>query len=83
MARALLAEGEFIEIFVDTPLAVAERRDPRDSTSARAAGHLKNFTGIDSPYEPPQSPELHLDMARLSPEVAAGELADYVLHRQR
>ena len=82
-ARALFAEDEFIEVFVDAPLAEVERRDVKGLYKRARAGQLKNFTGIDSPYEPPQSPELHLDMARLSPEVAAGELADYVLHRQR
>ena len=58
MARELVAEGEFIEVFVDTPLAVAEQRDPRASTRRRARGELKNFTGIDSPYEAPENPEI-------------------------
>ncbi len=82
-ARALFAEDEFIEVFVDAPLAEVERRDVKGLYKRARAGQLKNFTGIDSPYEPPLSPELHLDMARLSADAAAGELADYVLHRQR
>ena len=56
MARALLAEGEFIEIFVDTPLAVAEQRDPKGLYRKARRGELKNFTGIDSPYEAPEHP---------------------------
>ena len=61
MARALLAEGEFIEVFVDTPLEVAEQRDPKGLYRKARRGDLKNFTGIDSPYEPPENPELRID----------------------
>ena len=55
MARALLADGEFIEIFIDTPLGVAEQRDPKGLYKKARRGDLKNFTGIDSPYEAPES----------------------------
>ncbi|MFT3759249.1 sulfate adenylyltransferase subunit CysN [Thauera sp.] len=71
MARALVAEDEFIEVFVDTPLEVAESRDPKGLYKKARRGELKNFTGIDSPYEAPETPELKLDAARLSLEAAA------------
>jgi bifunctional enzyme CysN/CysC len=65
-ARALLGEGEFFEVFVDTSLAAAEARDVKGLYKKARAGALKNFTGIDSPYEPPEAPEIHIDTARLS-----------------
>ena len=71
MARDLMAEGEFFEVFVDTPLAEAERRDVKGLYKKARAGELKNFTGIDSPYEAPEHPEMHLDTTRLSAEEAA------------
>jgi bifunctional enzyme CysN/CysC len=69
--RALMEENEFLEVFVDAPLQVAEARDPKGLYRKARAGELKNFTGVDSPYEPPESPELHLDTSALSPEEAA------------
>ena len=71
MARDLMAEGEFFDVFVDTPLAEAERRDVKGLYKKARAGELKNFTGIDSPYEAPEHPEMHLDTTRLSAEEAA------------
>jgi len=71
LARGLLAEGEFLEVFVDVPLAVAELRDPKGLYAKARRGELKNFTGIDSPYELPETAELRLDTAALSPEMAA------------
>ena len=76
MARALFEPGEFLEVFVDTPLAEAERRDAKGLYAKARRGELRNFTGIDSPYEPPQAPELHLhtleaDVAALADEVIA------------
>jgi bifunctional enzyme CysN/CysC len=70
-ARALVPEGEFIEIFVDTPLAVAEARDPKGLYGKARRGELRRFTGIDSPYEAPEHPEIRIDTTRLSPEAAA------------
>ncbi len=70
-ARALMAEGEFVEVFVDATLGVAESRDPKGLYAKARAGELRGFTGIDSPYEPPLSPELRLDTAALSAEQAA------------
>jgi bifunctional enzyme CysN/CysC len=70
MARALLAEGEFIEVFVDAPLAVAEERDPKGLYRKARRGEIKNFTGIDSPYEAPEAPEIHIDTMTVSAEDA-------------
>jgi bifunctional enzyme CysN/CysC len=71
MVRKLITDGEFIEIHIDTPLADAEARDVKGLYKKARAGELKNFTGIDSPYEPPTSPEIHIDTTKLSPEEAA------------
>jgi bifunctional enzyme CysN/CysC len=71
MARALLPPGEFLEIFVDAPLAVAEARDPKGLYKKARRGELKNFTGIDSPYEPPEQAEITIASATTSPEEAA------------
>ncbi len=74
MARALMEEGEFAEIFVDTPLAVCEARDPKGLYAKARGGELANFTGIDSPYEPPETPDLRIDTTELSPDEAADEV---------
>lgn len=74
LARSLFAPGEFLEIFVDTPVAEAERRDPKGLYKKARAKQLKNFTGIDSPYEPPESPELRLDTTTLSAEESAQQI---------
>jgi bifunctional enzyme CysN/CysC len=78
MARALLGEGEFIEVFVDTPLAVAEQRDPKGLYKKARRGELKNFTGIDSPYETPERAEIRIDTTSLSPEDAAETIVAYL-----
>ena len=72
-ARSLIEPGRFIEVFVDVPLDVAEARDPKGLYRLAREGHLTNFTGIDSPYEPPQHPEVHVDAVALNPR-DAGEL---------
>jgi bifunctional enzyme CysN/CysC len=74
MARGLMGEGEFYEIHVDVPLAVAEQRDVKGLYRKARRGELKNFTGIDSAYEAPDKPDLRLDAARLSVEEAADEV---------
>ncbi len=79
LARDLMAPGEFVEVFVDTPLAEAEARDVKGLYRKARAGELKNFTGISSPYEPPEAAELHVDTTRLSPEEAAELIVRYVL----
>ena len=71
MARNLMADGEFVEIHVDTPLNVAEQRDVKGLYKKARAGEIKNFTGIDSPYEPPLDPELRINTVGQSPEDAA------------
>ncbi|KQY51070.1 sulfate adenylyltransferase subunit CysN [Lysobacter sp. Root494] len=71
MARALFEPGEFVEVFVDTPLAVAEGRDVKGLYAKARAGRIPNFTGIDSPYEAPEQAELVLDTVHEAPEVAA------------
>ena len=71
MARELVAPGEFLEVFVDTPLADAEQRDVKGLYAKARRGELKNFTGIDSPYEAPEKPEIHIDTMKLSPEEGA------------
>ncbi|HEY4393996.1 MAG TPA: adenylyl-sulfate kinase [Polyangia bacterium] len=78
MARALLASGEFFEIFIDTPLGVAEQRDPKGLYKKARRGDLKNFTGIDSPYEAPDSPELRIDTTNASPEQAAEAIVAFL-----
>jgi bifunctional enzyme CysN/CysC len=76
MARELVGPGEFIEIFVDTPLEICERRDPKGLYKKARRGELRNFTGLDSPYERPSNPELVLDALNDSAE----DLADRILH---
>ncbi len=71
MARDLMGPGEFVEVFVDTPLAEAERRDEKGLYKKARAGELKNFTGIDSPYEPPEHAEVRIDTTRMTAEAAA------------
>jgi bifunctional enzyme CysN/CysC len=71
LARNLLADGEFLEVFVDVPLDVAESRDPKGLYAKARRGELKNFTGIDSPYEAPEEAELRLDTSAVSAEIAA------------
>ena len=78
MARSLVEAGEFIEVFVDTPLAQAEARDVKGLYKKARRGELKNFTGIDSPYEAPENPELHLDTVRLTPEAAALRVIEHL-----
>ena len=74
MARELMAEGEFLEVFVDAPLATVEARDVKGLYAKARSGELKNFTGIDSPYEPPEAPEVHLDAANLTVEASADRI---------
>ena len=76
MARSLFEPPEFLEIFIDTPLAVAEERDPKGLYGKARRGELKNFTGIDSPYEPPTNPELRIDTTQLSAREAAAAIIE-------
>ncbi|BEU99866.1 sulfate adenylyltransferase subunit CysN [Novosphingobium olei] len=79
MVRELLADGEFLEVFVDTPLELAEARDVKGLYKKARSGQLKNFTGIDSPYEAPESPEIRVDTTKESPEDAAERIVDHLL----
>jgi bifunctional enzyme CysN/CysC len=76
MARELMAEDEFIEVFVDAPLALAEQRDVKGLYAKARRGELKNFTGIDSPYEAPEAAEIRIDTSALTPEQAADRILD-------
>jgi bifunctional enzyme CysN/CysC len=71
LARELMEEGEFVEVFVDTPLAEAERRDVKGLYAKARAGQLKNFTGVDSPYEAPEHPEIRIDTTAMDAATAA------------
>ena len=82
MARELFAAGEFFEVFVDTPLAEAERRDVKGLYRKARRGELKNFTGIDSPYETPESPEIRIDTTALSADEAAGRVIAHLESRK-
>ena len=78
MARGLMEPGEFVEVFVHTPLEIAETRDPKGLYRKARRGELPNFTGIDSPYEEPIHPELRLDTSLLTAEGAADAVLDYL-----
>lgn len=75
LVRALVAEGEFIEVFVNTSLAVCEQRDPKGLYKKARSGEVKNFTGIHSPYEEPQSPDIVINTATMS----GGDVVDYLM----
>ncbi|NCG10073.1 MAG: sulfate adenylyltransferase subunit CysN [Alphaproteobacteria bacterium] len=81
LARNLMEEGEFIEIFVNTPLSVAETRDPKGLYKKARAGNLKNFTGIDSPYEAPENPEIEINTDDMSVEDAAERVINGLIER--
>jgi bifunctional enzyme CysN/CysC len=74
MARDMLQKGEFVEVFVDTPIELCMQRDPKGLYEKARAGEIKNFTGIDSPYEAPETAEIVLETATLSAEDAAGQV---------
>ena len=78
MARDLMEPGEFIEVHVDTPLAIAEQRDVKGLYAKARRGELKNFTGIDSPYEPPEAAEIRVDTSSMSAEAAADVIVAYL-----
>jgi bifunctional enzyme CysN/CysC len=82
MVRRMIPDGEFFEIFVDTPLAEAEKRDTKGLYAKARAGELKNFTGIDSPYEAPEAPEMRIDTTAQSAEDAADMIVEALLKRK-
>jgi bifunctional enzyme CysN/CysC len=79
MARDMFAEGEFVEVFVDTPLALAEKRDVKGLYAKARAGEIKHFTGIDSPYEEPENAEVVLQTADTAAEALAERLVAALL----
>ena len=81
--RALMGEGDFIEVFVDTPLEECECRDTKGLYAKARRGELKNFTGIDSPYEPPENPEVQISTNTLSPEQATLKLLSIIHNEAR
>jgi bifunctional enzyme CysN/CysC len=82
MVRKMLPQDEFIEIFVDTPLAEAEKRDSKGLYAKARAGELENFTGIDSPYEEPEAPEIRIDTMAMSADEAADAIVEELLRRR-
>ncbi|MBY6186834.1 adenylyl-sulfate kinase [Marinobacter hydrocarbonoclasticus] len=81
MVREMCGEGEFIEVFVDTPLEVCESRDPKGLYKKARNGEIRNFTGIDSAYEAPDAPEVHLKTDTTSIEACAQQVVDYLLSK--
>ena len=80
--RSLAGEGRFVEIYVDAPLDVCERRDPKGLYASARAGDIQDFTGIDSPYEPPENPDIRLRSAERPPDELAGEVIRYLEKRE-
>ncbi|MDF1681294.1 sulfate adenylyltransferase subunit CysN [Ponticaulis sp.] len=81
MARNMVEDGEFVEVFVNTPLNVAEERDVKGLYKRAREGKIKNFTGIDSPYEPPTEPEIEIDTTKVSADEAAEIIVDWMKER--
>ncbi|RVD57248.1 sulfate adenylyltransferase subunit CysN [Mesorhizobium sp. M2D.F.Ca.ET.185.01.1.1] len=81
VARELMAEGEFVEVFVDTPFEECARRDPKGLYARALSGEIKNFTGVDSPYEVPENPEIHLKTLGRSPQEMAEALEQWLTER--
>jgi bifunctional enzyme CysN/CysC len=79
MVRAMVADGEFLEIFVDAPLAEAEARDSKGLYAKARAGELANFTGIDSPYEAPETPDIRIDTMAMTAEQAADAIVEHMV----
>ncbi|NQY95898.1 MAG: sulfate adenylyltransferase subunit CysN [Henriciella sp.] len=81
MARNMMAEGEFVEVFVDTPLAVAEERDVKGLYKRARAGEIKNFTGLDSPYEAPENAEIRINTVEMTADEAADQILNWMRER--
>ena len=78
MVRHLVGEGEFIEVFIDTPLAICESRDPKGLYEKARKGEIPNFTGISSPYEAPDKAEIHVKTEKLSIDESAAQIVTYL-----
>ena len=81
MAKDIIGKEKFIEVFIDTPLSLAEKRDPKDYIKKARKGFLKNFTGIDSPYELPISPDIHIKTDKTSAKDASTIIFEYILKK--
>jgi len=82
MVRNLFPAGEFIEVFMDTPLSTCEERDPKGLYEKARAGQIRDFTGIDSPYEAPERPEVRLDTSQMTVDACIERLISYLLERE-
>ncbi|ABC29523.1 Adenylylsulfate kinase and related kinase [Hahella chejuensis KCTC 2396] len=82
MVKALFGEGEFTEVFVNTPLHICEQRDPKGLYQKARRGDIKNFTGIDSPYEPPESPDIMVDTSNETTEESIAKIISYLEERK-
>ena len=83
MVRRMIPDGEFVEIFIDTPLPEAEKRDTKGLYAKARAGDLPNFTGIDSPYEPPEQPDIRIDTTAMTADQAADTIVAALVDRQK
>ncbi|KAB0287448.1 adenylyl-sulfate kinase [Vibrio fortis] len=79
--RQLLQPGEFLEVFVDTPLEICEQRDPKGLYKKARSGEIKDFTGIDSDYQPPHNPDIHIKTAELSVEACANQVVQALVEK--
>lgn len=82
MVRAMFGKGEFIEVFVNTPIDVCEQRDPKGLYQKARAGQISNFTGVDSAYEPPEKPELKIDTAAMSIDDCVEHIVQYLKNKE-
>ena len=78
IVRGMMAPGEFVEVFIDPPLAVAEERDVKGLYAKARSGQLMNFTGIDSPYEAPEIPEIYIDTTKMTVDEVAEKIVKYI-----
>jgi adenylylsulfate kinase len=82
MAKDMLEQGEFIEVYIDTPIAVCEQRDPKGLYKKARAGEIKDFTGIDSTYDVPLAPDVHIKTEQLTVTQCAEQIVDYLINHQ-
>ena len=82
LAKSKLTDGEFIEVFIDTPIEVCEKRDPKGLYKLARAGEIKDFTGIDSAYEAPEKAQIHINTAEKSIEQCAQQVIDYLVEHK-
>lgn len=82
LAKNMLEQGEFIEVYIDTPIEICEQRDPKGLYKKARAGEIKDFTGIDSGYDVPQSPEIHVKTAEKSIEQCAAQIVQYLVEQK-